>query len=121
MPTVSRQTPYIHLHRDGTGRIVEVLHRREGDVMPETGESDMGLFAMPRPSFTDLLPRYVREATRGATTGERNFLPFIAWASAGHDVLTFPAVDEMEAVGVNTPDELRIVEHYLAARESMSS
>jgi bifunctional UDP-N-acetylglucosamine pyrophosphorylase / glucosamine-1-phosphate N-acetyltransferase len=121
MPTVTRRTPYIHLQRDGTGRIVEILHRREGDAMPEVGESDMGLFALPRSSFTELLPRYAREVAVGTTTGERNFLPFVAWASEGHEVVTFPAVDEMEAVGVNTPEELRIVESYLAARESTSS
>jgi bifunctional UDP-N-acetylglucosamine pyrophosphorylase/glucosamine-1-phosphate N-acetyltransferase len=121
MPTVSRRTPYIHLQRDGTGRIADILHRREGDAMPESGESDMGLFALPRASFAGLLPAYAREVAVGTTTGERNFLPFIAWASSGHDVVTFPAFDEMEAVGVNTPEELRVVEDYLAARESMLS
>jgi bifunctional UDP-N-acetylglucosamine pyrophosphorylase / glucosamine-1-phosphate N-acetyltransferase len=121
MPTVVRAIPYIHLQRDGTGRIVEILHRREGDAMPDEGESDMGLFALPWASFTDLLPRYAREVPVGATTGERNFLPFIPWAAARHEVVTFPAVDETEAVGVNTPEELRLVEDYLAARERASS
>jgi len=121
MPTVSRSTPYIHLQRDDGGRIVEILHRREGDSMPETGESDMGLFALPRSSFAELLPRYAREVAVGTTTGERNFLPFIAWASERHEVVTFPAVDEMEALGVNTPEDLRVVEVYLAARESAST
>jgi bifunctional UDP-N-acetylglucosamine pyrophosphorylase/glucosamine-1-phosphate N-acetyltransferase len=120
MPTVTRPIPYIHLQRDGAGRIVEILHRREGDAMPDEGESDMGLFALPSASFTDLLPRYAREVALGTTTGERNFLPFVSWASAEHEVVTFPSVDEMEAVGVNTPEELRAVEAYLAARESTS-
>jgi bifunctional UDP-N-acetylglucosamine pyrophosphorylase/glucosamine-1-phosphate N-acetyltransferase len=118
MPTVLRPNPYIHLQRDGTGRIVEILHRREGDAMPEEGESDMGLFALPRASFTELLPRYARDVALGTTTGERNFLPFIAWAGAEDEVVTFPAVNEMEAVGVNTPEELRAVEDYLATREA---
>jgi len=121
MPTVSRRSPYIHLHRDDTGRIVEILHRREGDAMPEAGESDMGLFALPRSSFAQLLPRYAREVAVGTTTGERNFLPFIAWASQRYEVVTFPAVDEMEALGVNTPEDLRTVEVYLAAREAAPS
>ena len=120
MPTVTRPIPYIHLQRDGAGRIVEILHRREGDAMPDEGESDMGLFALPASSFTDLLPRYAREVALGTTTGERNFLPFVSWASAEHEVVTFPSVDEMEAVGVNTPEELGAVEAYLAARESTS-
>jgi bifunctional UDP-N-acetylglucosamine pyrophosphorylase/glucosamine-1-phosphate N-acetyltransferase len=121
MPTVTRQMPYIHLQRDGAGRIVEILHRREGDAMPDEGESDMGLFALPSSSFTDLLPRYAQEVALGTSTGERNFLPFIAWASAEHEVVTFPSVDDMEAVGVNTPEELQAVEAYLAAREAASA
>jgi bifunctional N-acetylglucosamine-1-phosphate-uridyltransferase/glucosamine-1-phosphate-acetyltransferase GlmU-like protein len=121
LPTVSRPSPYVHLQRDSTGRIVEILHRREGDAMPEEGESDMGLFALPRSSFTELLPRYARDVALGSATGERNFLPFITWASAEHEVVTFPSIDAMEAVGVNTPEELRIVEDYLAAREAATS
>jgi bifunctional UDP-N-acetylglucosamine pyrophosphorylase/glucosamine-1-phosphate N-acetyltransferase len=121
MPTVRRQSPYIHLRRDGHGRIVEILHRREGDAMPDEGESDMGLFALPRESFVRLLPQYVNDVGIGAATGERNFLPFISWANAAHEVVTFPSVDEMEAVGVNTPEELRAVEAYLAARASKSA
>jgi bifunctional UDP-N-acetylglucosamine pyrophosphorylase / glucosamine-1-phosphate N-acetyltransferase len=118
LPTVARRDPYIHLERDGAGRIVEVRHKREGDRMPESGESDMGLFALSRSSFLDLLPRYARTVRVGAATGERNFLPFIAFASAHGGVTSFPAVEEMEAVGVNTPEELRFVEEYLAARAS---
>ena len=68
MPTVTRPIPYIHLQRDGTGRIVVILHRREGDAMPDEGESDMGLFALPAASFTELLPRYAR---RGRAAGRR--------------------------------------------------
>lgn len=116
-PTVRRASPYIHLQRGADGRIVRILHRREGDEMPPEGESDMGLFAMPRTAFTALLPEYAAAVTPGAATRERNFLPFIVWANRTHDVVTFPSVDEMEAVGVNTPDELRKVEAYLAARE----
>ena len=117
MPTVTRPIPYIHLQRDGAGRIVEILHRREGDAMPEEGESDMGLFALAvGRASRELLPRYAREVALGSTTGERNFLPFIAWASAEHEVVTFPSIDAMEAVGVNTPEELQAVEAYLAAR-----
>jgi bifunctional UDP-N-acetylglucosamine pyrophosphorylase/glucosamine-1-phosphate N-acetyltransferase len=118
LPTVRRAAPYVHLQRDSNDRIVKILHRREGDAMPEAGESDMGLFAMPGASFARLLPKYAHEVSTGAATGERNFLPFLAWVSADHEVVTFPAVDAMEAVGVNTPEELRSVEDYLSARES---
>ena len=89
--------------------------------MPQTGESDMGLFALSFQSFSHLLPQYAADVSLGSATGERNFLPFIAWANRDHDVVTFPAVDAMEAVGVNTPDELHAVEAYLAARHPRTS
>lgn len=116
MPTVTRDQPYIHLERDATGRITRVLHRREGDAMPPVGESDMGLFALSPEAYCDLLPKYAREVEIGHATGERNFLPFIPWVAARADVRTFPSEDPMEAVGVNTPEELALVERYLTGR-----
>ena len=121
MPTVRRTHPYIHLERDPSGRIVRVLHRREGDAMPEEGESDIGLFALSAESFEQLLPRYAREVEVGGTTGERNFLPFIPWVARMRPLVTFPAVHEMEAVGVNTPQELRAVEEHLRHRDQKRS
>ena len=113
MPTVTGQHPYIHLERDGTGRIVRVLHRREADVMPDTGESDMGLFAMSPRAYVELLPRYADTVEIGRATGERNFLPFIPWLASMETVTTFPCEDPMEAVGINTPEDLAVVERYL--------
>ena len=115
MPTVRQEPPYIHLERDPTGRIVRVLHRREGDVMPSTGESDMGLFGFSQRCYLDSLPAYARSVEIGRATGERNFLPFIPWIARTETVTTFAAHDPMEAVGVNTPDELVKVERYLAS------
>jgi bifunctional UDP-N-acetylglucosamine pyrophosphorylase / glucosamine-1-phosphate N-acetyltransferase len=117
MPTVRQQPPYIHLERDSTGRIVRVLHRREGDTMPEAGESDIGLFALSRQTYFDRLPAYAREVELGRSTGERNFLPFIPWLARTGIVTTFPAEDPMEAVGVNTQDDLARVERYLLSPE----
>jgi CTP:molybdopterin cytidylyltransferase MocA len=116
LPTVWRTSPYIHFDRDNAGTIVNVRHRREGDAMPEEGESDMGLFSLSASAFLDLLPAFASDVDRSAGTGERNFLPFIPWVAARHEVVTFSPVDEAEAVGVNTPEELAAVERYLAAR-----
>jgi bifunctional UDP-N-acetylglucosamine pyrophosphorylase/glucosamine-1-phosphate N-acetyltransferase len=113
MPTVTPPDPYIHLQRDTAGRIVRVLHRREGDVMPETGESDMGLFAMSPRAYAELLPLYAQTVEIGRATGERNFLPFIPWLARTYKVTTFPCEDPMEAVGINTPEDLAAVEAYL--------
>jgi bifunctional UDP-N-acetylglucosamine pyrophosphorylase/glucosamine-1-phosphate N-acetyltransferase len=122
MPTVTRRDPYIHLRRAGDGRIDAILQRREGDEMPAMGEGDMGLFALSRAAYLDHLPVYARAAAIGTATGERNFLPFIAWLGAAignpRAVVTFPAVDEMESLGVNTPEDLDRVERYLIAGEN---
>jgi len=118
MPTVRRANPYIHFGRDESGRITRVLHRREGDSMPPEGESDMGLFAMSGHVFHEDLPRFAREVEVGQSTGERNFLPFIPWLARTQPIVTFPCEDPMEAVGVNTPDELKLVEEYLRRRAS---
>ena len=118
MPTVVREHPYIHFERDPSGRITRVLHRREGDQMPVRGESDIGLFALSPFAYSELLPRYSREVVVGGATGERNFLPFIPWVAREHDVMTFPCTNPMEAIGVNTPDDLRRVERYLRERSA---
>ena len=82
----------------------------------QEGESDMGLFAMTRETFELDLPEYARDVPPGAATGERNFLPFIPWLAQRTTVATFPCTDPMEAIGINTPDELRQVEAWLRSR-----
>ncbi len=118
LPTAQQHNPYIHLARAADGRITGILQRREGDAMPHLGESDMGLFSLSPESYFDWLPRFSAEAIHSATTRERNFLPFIPWLAARElPVVTFPATSPMEAIGVNTPDELARVEHYLQERD----
>jgi bifunctional UDP-N-acetylglucosamine pyrophosphorylase/glucosamine-1-phosphate N-acetyltransferase len=116
MPTASRQNPYIHLGRGPNGRIVRVLHRREGDSLPAVGESDIGLFSLSRSAYLEDLTEFAASSATGASTGERNFLPFIAWLAPRGEVITFPCTDDIEAVGINTPEELQIIERYLAER-----
>ena len=120
LPTVTRAEPYIHLDRDARGRISGVKQQREGDVMPETGESDMGLFSLSPDAYFGALPQYGREAAQSASTRERNFLPFFPWLTQhGHSVLTFPATNQLEAIGVNTPDDRRRLEAYLRELEGL--
>lgn len=116
MPTVRQPNPYTHLARDAAGRITRVLHRREGDEMPEQGEGDMGLFALTRDAFERELTRYAQQAPVGGSTHERNFLPFVPWLSTRAMVTTFPCTNPMEAVGVNTPEDLQAMEGWLRER-----
>jgi CTP:molybdopterin cytidylyltransferase MocA len=113
-PVIETSPPYIHVDRVG-GRVTGVRQRREGDAMPDVGESDMGLFSLSAEAVA-LLPAYARAASPGARTGERNFLPFIPWLAARRRVVTIPATDPIEALGINTPDDLRRVEAALARR-----
>jgi bifunctional UDP-N-acetylglucosamine pyrophosphorylase/glucosamine-1-phosphate N-acetyltransferase len=116
MPTCRTADPYVHLQRDDEGRITQVLHRREEDPMPTIGESDSGLFDLSRQAFLEWLPQYAAGAERASRTGERNFLPFVAWVAARSEVVTFPCHEPQEAIGVNTPEELAIIEAHLRTR-----
>lgn len=103
-PTVRRADPYIHIVRDD-GRITGIHHRREGDEMPPVGESDAGLFSLSHEAFFSQLPRFAEAVEPGGVTRERNFLPFIPWLAARAEVRTYRCASELEAVGVNTPDD----------------
>jgi CTP:molybdopterin cytidylyltransferase MocA len=116
LPLVTRDAPYIHFDRDAGGRIVAVRQRREGDAMPAHGDSDMGLFSLSAEAAFVRLPAFARQATPDRGTGERNFLPFIPWLAARAPVATIAATDPMEAIGVNTPDDLAAVEAWLRRR-----
>lgn len=113
LPTIQRRQPYIHFHRDSDGVITRILHQREGNEMPDTGESDMGLFALSHTAYFDLLPEYAETVKPGEITGERNFLPFIIWLNNYGHVRTISGTHYMESIGINTPEELRIVEEWL--------
>ena len=112
-PTVARRAPYVHLVREPGGRIVGILHQREGDPMPAVGESDVGLFGLSAAAYHDLLPAFAREGDPGSMTRERNFLPFIPWLAARAEVRTCPARDEIESLGVNTPEDARRLEAHV--------
>ncbi len=117
-PTATRDIPYIHLVRDGQGRILDIRHQREGDEMPAVGESDMGLFSLSRTAYFNRLVAFAAQVEPATKTRERNFLPFIPWLSEqGEAVQTFPCRDHEEAIGINTPDDLHVIERYLARRD----
>ncbi len=116
VPTCRHDHPYVHLVRDADGRIVRVLHRREGDEMPETGESDAGVFDLSLHTYLTLLPQYAAAPEIGARTGERNFVPFVAHVAASDRVVTIPCREREEAIGINTPEELAVLETHLRRR-----
>jgi len=118
-PTARRQDPYIHLERRADGRILRILHKREGDRLPAVGESDMGLFSLAPSAYFDQLVAFASEGGSGSATGERNFLPFIPWVSDGRgEVRTFACRDPREAVGVNDAADALVVQAYLDERRA---
>lgn len=116
LPTVTRPEPYTHFERDAAGRLARFLQRREGDAMPAEGESDMGLFGLVRETFERDLQDYAADVPPGSGTGERNFVPFVPWLAQRKEVVTFPCTDPTEAIGINTPEELAVIEAWLRSR-----
>jgi bifunctional UDP-N-acetylglucosamine pyrophosphorylase / glucosamine-1-phosphate N-acetyltransferase len=116
LPTCLGEHPYVHLTRDHHGRIDGVLHRREGDAMPDRGESDAGVFDLSCDCYLQALPRYAVDPAIGARTGERNFVPFVARVAQSGVAVTVPCSEREEAIGINTPEELAVLEAHLRAR-----
>lgn len=118
LPTVRKEHPYIHFERDASGRISRLLQRREGDRMPDEGESDMGVFALSAEAFDRELENYARDVVPGRGTGERNFVPFVPYLAQRARVVTVACTDPREAIGINTPEDLAAVEQWLRAPQS---
>ena len=122
-PTYHKPEPYIHLKRDECGTIVEVLHLREGDAMPEIGENDCGLFAMDGKTYVEDLKAFsdhgleAMERQHGSAIGqqtkERNFLPFIQWMGDRGNVVTYTAQGPFETVGINTLEDAEVLAQSL--------
>ncbi len=112
--TLRRKQPYIHIERDSEGAISHVRHAREGDTMPSEGESDMGLFRLSAAGYLHWLPEFAEHVTAAAGTGERNFLPFLAWLRGRAKTVSVSGHHDIEALGVNTPDDRRRIEEYWA-------
>lgn len=113
-PTVLRAQPYVHFDRDASGNISGLRQAREGDVMPDPGESDTGFFCFQSAELRDLLARVRADAGQlGRLTGEFNLLPVIPLAARrGLTVLTPHLMTLEETVGINSAADARLVESY---------
>ena len=75
---------------------------------PRLARATWGCSRFRRRPTSTWLPEFGLEATQASATRERNFLPFIPWLIRhGHPVVTFPSANELEAIGINTPDDRR--------------
>jgi bifunctional UDP-N-acetylglucosamine pyrophosphorylase / glucosamine-1-phosphate N-acetyltransferase len=113
-PTLWRARPYIHFERGESGRVSRVLQAREGDSMPERGESDSGVFLFRTEALRRYLPLLFDSAECiGKRTGEFNFLPIFPILDG---LITAPIMTETESVGVNSPADAAYLEKTLLAR-----
>jgi bifunctional UDP-N-acetylglucosamine pyrophosphorylase / glucosamine-1-phosphate N-acetyltransferase len=114
-PTVFRRHPYIHFDRDSAGRINGLRQAREGDPMPEEGESDTGFFCFDTQTLRQLLGEIRREpGQEGCSTKEYNFLPVIPFAAQrGLEVLSPALMTLEETVGINCAADAAAVEAFL--------
>lgn len=114
-PTVFRDEPYIHFERDGAGRISALHQGREGDAMPQRGESDTGFFCLRTADLRRLLAELRQmPGEAGRATGEFNFLPIIPLAAhQGLEILTPRLMTIEETVGINSAQDAGAVEGFL--------
>jgi bifunctional N-acetylglucosamine-1-phosphate-uridyltransferase/glucosamine-1-phosphate-acetyltransferase GlmU-like protein len=113
-PTLWRDRPYIHFERGESGRVSRILQAREGDSMPERGESDSGVFLFRTQALRRHLPRLLESGECvGSKTGELNFLPIFPMLDG---LITAPIMTEAESVGVNSPADAAYLERQLLAR-----
>ncbi len=114
-PTVFRPNPYIHFDRDADGRISGLRQAREGDQMPEEGESDTGFFCFETEALCRLLAGLRQQpGQHGGSTGEFNFLPVIPFAAhQGLEILSPQLMTLEETVGVNSATDAAAVEAFL--------
>jgi bifunctional UDP-N-acetylglucosamine pyrophosphorylase/glucosamine-1-phosphate N-acetyltransferase len=112
-PTLLRPRPYIHFARDPqSGRILSVLQQREGDVLPEEGESDSGVFFFRTAGLRGSLAELLQGGQAiGAQTRELNFLPIFPLVDRTPDrLITANIMSESESVGINSPADAKYLE-----------
>ncbi len=114
-PTLLRDRPYIHLERDASGKVIRVLQAREGDTLPQRGESDSGVFLFRTGALRQHLPRLLASSESiGKQTRELNFLPIFPMLDK---LITVPIMTEAESVGVNSPADAEYLARHLLSRD----
>jgi bifunctional UDP-N-acetylglucosamine pyrophosphorylase/glucosamine-1-phosphate N-acetyltransferase len=120
LPLVSLAEPYVEYLFDEEGHLDAVRQTREGDRCRPGGLGDVGAFLLSTRGLVHEWERYLDEAvSRGATTAEVNFLPFLVFL-AGRDweVLRLDVADPLEAKGINTPADLELFRALYADGQS---
>jgi len=114
-PTLWREHPYIHFERDASGKMTHLLQAREGDSLPERGESDSGVFFFRTAALRRELPGLLESGKCiGRQTGELNFLPVFPLLER---LISVPIMTEAESVGINSRADAEYLERHLLGRK----
>lgn len=106
LPVTRMAQPYVEYVFEGP-RLTKVLQTREGDTTTPNGFSDVGTFLLSTDGLKTAWEEYLAAASRGAGTGEINFLPFLPFLSSkGWTITHVDVADETEARGINTQEDL---------------
>jgi len=118
LPTALHDHPYIHLERDGTGRLTRILQLREGDTLPDRGESDCGVFLFKTGSLFDTLAQMQSWPDAwGRHSKELNLLPIFPLLDQEPGSVCCVRIAEIEqSVGINTAEDIEAVKASLLAR-----
>jgi bifunctional UDP-N-acetylglucosamine pyrophosphorylase/glucosamine-1-phosphate N-acetyltransferase len=120
LPTVLRSNPYIHFERDPSGRLKSVLQAREGDTLPEIGESDCGVFLFETRALFEALESVHSSSSlvRGTATREFNLLPILPlFDRAPGNVCSVRVHGLEQTMGVNTVHDAEAIMEGLGATE----
>lgn len=106
VPLLWKKSRYINFQLKDN-RIEEILQAKEGDIISESTQSDIGLFLLSNGS--QLVTHWLeggREFSRGKVTSEINLLPFLKYLNLnGWNFYKVEATD-LDGIGVNTNGEL---------------
>ncbi|HET7085731.1 MAG TPA: NTP transferase domain-containing protein [Rhizomicrobium sp.] len=106
LPVTRMPDPYVEYVFEDQ-RLIKVLQSREGDATGANGFSDVGTFLLATAGLKAAWDEFLSDASKGKTTGEINFLPFLPFLSArGWTVTPLEVADPTEARGINTEADL---------------
>jgi bifunctional N-acetylglucosamine-1-phosphate-uridyltransferase/glucosamine-1-phosphate-acetyltransferase GlmU-like protein len=113
LPIAQRENPYVHYERDAAGNFINVLQRREGDIMPVVGESDCGVFAFNTKRLQEVFQQEIEKGiTLSEITKEWNFLPMPSVETGDASVFCLDSLEE--TIGVNDMNDVAILEKYFS-------
>lgn len=114
-PTLELESPYVHYVRDSNLRIINCLMRRDGDPMPQRGETDCGVFLLKSGLLKSFLPKF-NEIEMKAHGNQREvsfprFIPFLSLNAI--PVATSVVEDPIESIGLNDENDLHTIEERI--------